>query len=145
MPAISPSMSSAYRSKRWRTDSQNLRMTNLPELNGRQALVTRRYSQTASRTFNAAPPIDTTAATTGFSSVRLRLIPITGRSRCCSLAAVTADFSPLTMFQHRVSHEKTGLFRSVGLFCINGIYQGHDLFSHQNHGLTPKLAILPVL
>ena len=42
--------------------------------------------------FNAARPVDITAATTSFSWVRSRPMPTTGRSRCCLPAAVTARF-----------------------------------------------------
>ena len=70
-----------------------LRTTSSPASNGRRASATRRSSPTASRISSAAPPTAIMAATTSFSSARSRPMPITGRSRCCSRAAVTAGSS----------------------------------------------------
>src|SRR5260370_7594475 len=95
------------RSKRLRPNSQNLRKTSSPGSNGLQVLATRRFLQTASRTFNAALPIDIMAATTSFSWGRARPLRTIGRNPCCLLAAVTGGFSrPTTIPRPKGPNDK---------------------------------------
>src|SRR3984893_17566535 len=98
-----------HRNKRLRPNSQNLRKTSSPGSNGLQVLARPRFLQTASRTFNAARPIDIMAATTSFSWGRSRPMRTSGKRPCCLLAAVTEPFSPTTFLGPKGPNDKESI------------------------------------
>src|ERR1700675_3869969 len=98
-----------HRSRRLRPNLQNLRKTSSPGSNGLQVLATRRFLQTASRTFNAALPIDIMVATTSFSWGRSRPMRTIGKSPCCLLAAVTEGSSPTTFLGPKGPNDKESI------------------------------------
>ena len=80
---------------------QIVRRQSSPGSTGRRGSATRRFSPTALPISSAARPTAIMAATTSFSSARSRPMPITGRSRCCSRAAVTGgSFHPAAAHRH---------------------------------------------